>query len=517
MNLIYEVGKKWFQWAEIKKIQMDYSVIKYSQLLAITALFLILVEQSVAETGFITIKEPALGGIIPLNYPSPSIIFDDPDKSHTRWQITLSSKSGTKCRFNLESTSGTMTKECFDKLVLIPGEYFINIESIPESKNGEVLNLKPGSTGSHFFKISHEKLNGSFVYRLIYFFKGDEITFSKEKLEMKYTPAGETRLYPLLTTSDQNKNYCIGCHSFSRDGKSFAFNYRTRTEPNQSGVAFYNLSDQNFSLMELKNFETSWYWVISQLSLQPVTLSGTSSINYLFYFLLSDKGRGNFPTKEETPLLIAGYDPKTFQVTPLKDSNNFPVSMNNFDVTPDGKMVIGCNSIPLRRNKYNLYYYNFETRTAGLFERANHPSLSSRHPYITRDGKWIIFTRGDYPEMKDRPFDHFIHRSNDLYIVGLNSGTAKKLECNSESMDSQPFVTKDGKWLVFSSKRLNNYLTKMYVSRFDSETGTCSPPILYPLDEIDQLNCSVNFPMVSEDIKPPYKLFEIKAILKNQP
>ena len=68
----------------------------------------------------------------------------------------------------------------------------------------------------------------------------------------------------------------------------------------------------------------------------------------------------------------------------------------------------------------------------------------------------------------------------DLYIIDLVSGETKPLEgANSERADSYHTWSSNSHWMVFSSRRIDGYYSRPYITYID-DNGLATKPFLLP-------------------------------------
>jgi hypothetical protein len=100
--------------------------------------------------------------------------------------------------------------------------------------------------------------------------------------------------------------------------------------------------------------------------------------------------------------------------------------------------------------------------------------MSIVEPRASPDGRYLLFcmsTYGGFP---------IYQTSNDLYLMDLKSksGKYRRLECNSNQTDSWHCWSSNSRWIVFSSKRDNGLLARLYFSYIDSEGREHKPFVL---------------------------------------
>jgi Tol biopolymer transport system component len=97
-------------------------------------------------------------------------------------------------------------------------------------------------------------------------------------------------------------------------------------------------------------------------------------------------------------------------------------------------------------------------------------------PRVSPDGRFLLFTKADYGN-----FPIYL-KSADLYLLDLQDGKTKKLECNSDQTDSFHSWSSKGRWFVFSSKRLDGLCARPFFSYLDPD-GNASKPVLLPQED----------------------------------
>lgn len=70
--------------------------------------------------------------------------------------------------------------------------------------------------------------------------------------------------------------------------------------------------------------------------------------------------------------------------------------------------------------------------------------------------------------------------------MDLKNGSMRSLgEVNSPDTESYHSWSSDGKWFVFSSRRMDGNWTRPYIAAFNSETGMCGKPFILPQKRAD--------------------------------
>jgi hypothetical protein len=94
-------------------------------------------------------------------------------------------------------------------------------------------------------------------------------------------------------------------------------------------------------------------------------------------------------------------------------------------------------------------------------------------PRVSPDGRSVLFTRADYGN-----FPVYL-KSADLCLLDLATGKFKPLECNSGRTESFHSWSSDGRWFVFTSKRLDGVCGRPFFSHLDPG-GVASKPFVLP-------------------------------------
>ena len=104
-------------------------------------------------------------------------------------------------------------------------------------------------------------------------------------------------------------------------------------------------------------------------------------------------------------------------------------------------------------------------------------SLSVSFPRV--NGKWLLFTGSAYATFP------IWHKEADLYLMDLENGTVEPATpLNREDTESYHSWSSNGRWVLFSSRRLDGRYTRLYIAHFDGE-GHFGKPFLLPQKNYD--------------------------------
>jgi hypothetical protein len=158
--------------------------------------------------------------------------------------------------------------------------------------------------------------------------------------------------------------------------------------------------------------------------------------------------------------------------------------------SPDGRYLYYCsapilwtdrNAVPpvhYAEVRYDLRRVEYDPRTerwgpAETVLLASGTGKSILLPRISPDGRFLLFCMCDYgcfPAYQS---------SSDLYIMDLGTRRYRRLDINSERSEAWHCWSRNGRWIVFSSKRQDGLFTRPYLSHVD-EAGNASKPLVLP-------------------------------------
>jgi prolyl oligopeptidase family protein len=108
-------------------------------------------------------------------------------------------------------------------------------------------------------------------------------------------------------------------------------------------------------------------------------------------------------------------------------------------------------------------------------------------PRVSPDGRWLVFSAADHGYFT-------IHNAtSDLWVMDLETRTASPLPVNSDLAESYHCWSANGRWLVFSSKRLDGRYARPFLTHVDAE-GHFSKPLVMPQRDPDFYDtCLLNY------------------------
>jgi Tol biopolymer transport system component len=128
--------------------------------------------------------------------------------------------------------------------------------------------------------------------------------------------------------------------------------------------------------------------------------------------------------------------------------------------------VITANSDKIRYNLMSMPY-DMDKDSLGTPEvviDAVAKEKSVTFPRISPDGRYVLYAEGDYGQF------HIWHKSSDLWVKDLQTDSCYALsEANSEDVDSYHSWSSNGRWIVFSTRRMDGNYTRPFIAYFDKQ------------------------------------------------
>ena len=339
--------------------------------------------------------------------------------------------------------------------------------------------------------VSKDSIDPYLSYRLIYpsYVSYEELTISQRCLE-NYD---ESVIYNniLCSLEGEGAGQCINCHNYQQYNPE-RMQFHARQNMGGTVIAYdgkkKKVNMKNDSILSAGVYPTWHPW----LNLIVYSTNTTGQI-----FQVTDPNKIEVFDAESD--LIA-YDVERDEVTNIENDSTelevFPYW------APDGKSLYYCSAhfeyndtidhgkqvIRKRRDvKYNIYRKSFdpETRTFGerelVFDAAA-LGKSATLPRVSPDGRWLVFTMGEYGVF------HIWHRDADLWVMDLKAQSADSAralkEINSNDTESYHSWSSNGRWLVFSSRRYDGEYTRPFFAHIDKD-GHWSKPFELPCSDPD--------------------------------
>ncbi|MBN2805514.1 MAG: PD40 domain-containing protein [Prolixibacteraceae bacterium] len=320
--------------------------------------------------------------------------------------------------------------------------------------------------------IAADSLNPYLVYRLI----NTQYAYSKDmQLAQRNL---ENFDESLIWENSSNNEGCFNCHSFS--------NYNP--EKMSLHLRQYNSGTLILDGKELKKLNTKTPYTMSAFGYAASNPDGelmAYSVNIFNEYFTNSTQNLNEVTDQASDIVV--YNKKTNTVTTSpkissKNRENFP------SWSPDGKWLYYV-SAGEAFDDFDSRYYSMYSLCKIMYDKASNTwgevdtvfnaekeGKSITFPRISPDGQYLLFCLIDYG------YFSINHRESDLYLMDLTTGEYSRLDINSAENDSYHSWSKNGRWIVFSSKRFNDLYTAPYFSYFDSH-GKFHKPFILPQED----------------------------------
>jgi hypothetical protein len=309
--------------------------------------------------------------------------------------------------------------------------------------------------------IAREEIDSYLVYRLlkplysvyknIGIYQRDLESFSERPvLENKHTDGG-----------------CLNCHTFLNH-RPDTFTLHTRGSPTNNPMLLV-VSNQAFRVDKTMGY-MSWH--------PSGRLMAFSANKFSLFYHTRGETRDVFDSQSN--LGIYRLDSNSIVLPPaiaLPDRNETWPGWS-----ADGKYLYYCSGPRLPNNEFReVHYdlmrigYDIEQDRWGepeMLLSAQQSGGSASEPKVSPDNRYVLFCLAKYGNFP-------IYQANsDLYILDLQSRQIQRLNINSDRADTWHCWSANGRWIVFSSKRLDGLFARPFFSYFDAAGQFCKPFVL---------------------------------------
>ncbi len=504
-------------------------------------------KRSFAKSSAIEITYPQQGSIFPPDFFPPTFLWRDPDSLTDRWIIEISVQDSVI--LHVLTSSPNLPAPEIDPLCISP--YNVQPDPIndknwmPESSiwkgilnasqhNPIVLRIFGFRSKNPVGYISTAKLNFSISRDSVIapiFYRDVPIMPNEDSAKGVISPIPQQALdlvkwrlrdlsQPVSKVVLEEMPTCANCHSFSHDGKFLGMDI----DGPQGDKGAYALSSLSRKVNIKRNNLINWNYDFKQ---KP---KGTKTIGFLSR--MSPDGNHVISTVNESVFVVnyrnykyiqvfyptrgvlAYYSKKSGNITLLPGAADPRYVHCNPVWSPDGKTIVFSRApakdpyvqgqkLPAYPNapeetqiQYNLYRIPFNNGKGGKplpVEGASYNQMSNTFPKVSKDGKFIVFVKCKNGQL--------LRPDSELWIVPFQGGTARRMRCNTQEMNSWHSFSPNSRWMVFASKA-NSFYTQMFLTHIDEE-GMDSPAILIP--QSTAANRAVNLP---EFVNIPYESWE---------
>ena len=341
--------------------------------------------------------------------------------------------------------------------------------------------------------ISNDSIDQYLFYRLLYpgyeLWKemgiyGRDVTSFKER--------------PLIENKSVYRN-CMNCHSFNQNSPD---TYMFHIRGDRGGTIIYKNGKVKKVNVKTKNMMSAGVYPSWHPNGRFIAFS-TNKIKQLFHA----QGRKFIDVFDQASDMIV-YDTETEKV--FSDSVLMSKQyMETFPCwSPDGKYLYFTRAVQRTDTTFykNIHYdlcripFDEKQRSFGKVEviyPASEYGKSVTLPRVSPDNRFVMFTLSYYGTFS------IWHPEADLYLLDLKTMKAKRLNVNSDDVDSFHSWSSDGRWFVFSSKRLDTQTARPFFAHIDT-SGNTTKPFVLPQKDPDFYNSFLKTYNRPELVKGPF-------------
>lgn len=281
-----------------------------------------------------------------------------------------------------------------------------------------------------------------------------------------------------IVTNHDNKRQCMNCHTPHQNSPN-TYVYHVRGE--NGGTNIVKDGQQHFVQLNLLGKKQQGVYPSWHPGGRYIAFSSNSTHQSFLH-----SGRKALEVYDSESDLIL-YDTQQQQIL-TDDRFNSPEHWETFPTwSPDGKHLYFCTAQPeadmparFKQVKYALVRVPFNEQEAAFGEKVDtlyQPFTrggSASHPRISPDGRFLLYTEassGTFP---------IWHAEADLKLIDLAGG--KELDTrilNSREADSYHSWSSNGRWILFTSRRMDGRHTRLYIAHIDAE-GAIGKPFMMP-------------------------------------
>ncbi len=278
-----------------------------------------------------------------------------------------------------------------------------------------------------------------------------------------------------ITDNKDNGRGCINCHA-ARQGNPDHLMFHTRGE----NVGTIILRNGHLYKVNLKNLEPGLqgsynYWHPSG---RFIAFSSNTTVQ-AFMARSRDKIEG-YDLRGD--IIVYDVERNSVAADPRFTNNSTLESFPTF--SPDGGWLYFVSAKPVNmptefeKLRYSILRVPFDQSTAELGQidtvfSAHKTQHSAIIPRISPDGRYLMYSTSPSGSL------HLYHNDSDLEMIDL--GTGEIVGCptlNSDQSESYHNWSSNGKWVIFSSKRIDGRFTRVYFAHWDGHRW--SKPFLLP-------------------------------------
>ncbi len=327
----------------------------------------------------------------------------------------------------------------------------------------------------HTLSVAEEDIDPYLSYRLIE--PGYELYRQVGLYQRNLTNFEERTIYENNRVFSDEDNHCVNCHNYQ--------NYSTRrmlfhVRAQHGGTIFVNDGKARKIAIKGDSILTSGVYPSWHPTL-PLVAFSTNKTGQTFHIYHAEK----IEVQDQASDLLL-YDAEKNEVRlVLNDTTEY----ETFPCwSPDGKWLYYCTALGPEYGKnlpdsvrtahnvanFNKFFYDIRRMPYDAGKGSFGPSemvvdchsreRSASFPKVSPDGRYVLYAEGDYGQF------HIWHKSSDLFVKDLQTDSIYALtEANSDDVDSYHTWSSNGRWIVFSTRRMDGNYTRPFITYFDHE------------------------------------------------
>lgn len=275
-----------------------------------------------------------------------------------------------------------------------------------------------------------------------------------------------------IVSNKTTKSACVNCHHFdNRSAKRMLFHARGKN----GGTIFLENGTTRKVKPEAKTVYPAWHP-------EGRYIAFSSNDTHQVFF---GEGRQVLEVFDYSSDLVL-YDTKENKVItdPRFNGEEFMETFPSW--SPDGKWLYfssaASKKMPDERKDlhYDILRVEFDIKSGKMGENvdtvynAKTQGGSASFPRISPDGKYLLYTLAEYGTFP------IWHNEADLRMMRLDTGENVDISVwnDKENTESYHSWSKNGRWVMFSSRRLDGRYTRLFIACLDKNGKPCKPFLL---------------------------------------
>ena len=275
-----------------------------------------------------------------------------------------------------------------------------------------------------------------------------------------------------IVSNKTTKSACVNCHHFdNRSAKRMLFHARGKN----GGTIFLENGTTRKVKPEAKTVYPAWHP-------EGRYIAFSSNDTHQVFF---GEGRQVLEVFDYSSDLVL-YDTKENKVItdPRFNGEEFMETFPSW--SPDGKWLYFSSAeskkMPDERKDlhYDILRVEFDIKSGKMGENvdtvynAKTQGGSASFPRISPDGKYLLYTLAEYGTFP------IWHNEADLRMMRLDTGENVDISVwnDKENTESYHSWSKNGRWVMFSSRRLDGRYTRLFIACLDKNGKPCKPFLL---------------------------------------